>query len=226
MSFARLCATALLALAAPLSVAAAAHSEPEPVAEYRLPDGLWEVPVADPGSFDLIIAYAFGNRIPAGADPARTVGAPGPVNEELAAAVVRARGDRDIPVYAQIEIAEVLTAKYGLTGVVSIDPRRNPDGTLVYLSTLGVAEQVADLRGAAAATDVAGVVAFGDHLWRATYSTAATGFDAYAPAGVAMPDRYDPESGQPWTTGPEKYLPVDYLGRAQLLQSTGFRGFR
>ncbi|MEV0245064.1 hypothetical protein AB0H76_00595 [Nocardia sp. NPDC050712] len=224
MKFRRRCAATLVALIAPLSAQATAHAAP--AGGFELPNGLWEVPAAAPDSFSLIIAYAFGNRIPAGADPARTIGAPGPVNEALAEAVVRARGDRQIPVYAQIEIAEVLTAKYGMTGVVSIDPRRNPDGTLVYLSTLGVAEQVASLRGAAAETDRAGVVAFGDHLWRATYSTTVRGFAAYAPAGIPMPDRYDPESGQAWTTGPEKYLPVDLLGRAQLLQATGLDGFR
>ncbi|MEV6277974.1 hypothetical protein [Nocardia sp. NPDC051832] len=222
MRFTRLCAAITIALIAPLSAQAAAHAEPS---GFHLPSGLVETPVAAPESFSLIIAYAFGNRIPAGADPARTIGEPGPVNEALAEAVVRARAGRDIPVYAQVEIAEVLTAKYGMTDVVSIDPRRNPDGTLVYLSTLGVAEQVAGMRGAASESDVAGVVAFHDHLWRATYSTTVTGFAAFAPAGIAMPSRYDPQSGQAWTTGPEKYLPVDYLGRAQLLQATGFRGF-
>ncbi|MFC9893721.1 hypothetical protein ACFVMC_08515 [Nocardia sp. NPDC127579] len=147
------------------------------------------------------------------------------MNEALAQAVVRTRGGHDIPVYAQTEIAEVLITKYGLADVVSIDPRRNPDGTLEYLSTLGVAEQVAALRGPGVGNR-AGVVAFEDHLWRATYSTTVRGFDAYAPAGIPMPREYDPQSGQPWTTGPEKYLPVDYLGRAQLLQSTGFPEFR
>ncbi|WP_327144078.1 hypothetical protein [Nocardia sp. NBC_01327] len=179
---------------------------------------LWTVPTAPAGTATLIVAYSFGNRLPAGVDSTRTIGDPGPVNEALAAAVVAARGDRDIPVYAQTEIAEVLKSRYGMTDVVAIDPDRAADGTLVYLSTDGVAAKVAQLRGTAVATDTAAVVAFRDHLWRATRTTAKRGFDAFAPAGVAMPDQYDPQSGQLWTTSPILYLPTDFAGRLALLK--------
>ncbi|MET9487603.1 hypothetical protein [Nocardia sp. NPDC006630] len=179
---------------------------------------LWTVPTAPADTATLIVAYSFGNRLPAGADSTRTIGEPGPVNEALAAAVVAARGDRGIPVYAQTEIAEVLKSRYGMTDVVAIDPDRAADGTLVYLSTDGVAAKVAQLRGTAVATDMAAVVAFQDHLWRATRTTAERGFDAFAPAGVAMPDQYDPQSGQLWTTSPILYLPTDFAGRLALLK--------
>ncbi|MFI9504402.1 hypothetical protein [Nocardia sp. NPDC052566] len=204
---------------AALALLAAASWQPTATAEVpeQVSAELWAVPTAPAETFSLIIAYSFGNRLPEGVDPARTVGEPGPVNEALADAVMAARGDRDIPVYAQTEIAEVLRARYGLADVVAIAPDRTPDGTLVYLSTDGVAARVAGLRGAVAPTDVAGVVAFHDHLWRATRTTAANGFRAYAPQGVAMPDRYDPQSGQPWTTSPVLYLPTDYAGRLRLL---------
>ncbi|WP_244976059.1 hypothetical protein [Nocardia huaxiensis] len=182
------------------------------------PLDLWTVPTAPADSATLIVAYSFGNRIPAGLDSTREVGEPGPVNEELAAAVVAARGDRAVPVYAQTEIAEVLRSRYGLTDVVSIDPDRAADGTLVYLSTDGVAAKVAELRGAALTSDRAAVVAFQDHLWRATRTTAKRGFEAFAPAGVTMPSVYDPESGQPWTTSPVLYLPTDFAGRLALLK--------
>ncbi|WP_232852006.1 hypothetical protein [Nocardia acididurans] len=182
------------------------------------PVDLWTVPTAPADSASLIVAYSFGNRIPAGVDATRVIGEPGPVNEALAAAVIAARGDRTVPVYAQTEIAEVLRTRYGLTDVVSIDPERNADGTLVYLSTDGVAAKVAELRGAAAASDTAAVVAFRDHLWRATRTTAKRGFQAFAPAGVTMPGEYDPQSGQLWTTSPVLYLPTDYAGRLALLK--------
>ncbi|WP_067701707.1 hypothetical protein [Nocardia jejuensis] len=204
------------ALADTASVAAAQAPEaaaPAPVAARDL----WTVPAAPADSASLIVAYSFGNRIPAGVDPARTVGEPGPVNAALASTVMAVRGDRDLPVYAQTEIAEVLKSRYGLTDVITIDPRRDPDGTLVYLSTDGVAAEIAALRGSAVATDRAAVVAFGDHLWRATATTAEHGFDAFAPQGIPMPNQYDPESGQLWTRSPLLYLPTDFAGRLALL---------
>ncbi|MRH90859.1 hypothetical protein GFY24_26045 [Nocardia sp. SYP-A9097] len=178
----------------------------------------WPVPAAPAASATLIVAYSFGNRIPAGVDSARTIGEPGPVNEALAAAVMATRGDRSVPVYAQTEIATVLKSRYGLTDVISIDPERAADGTLVYLSTDGVAAKVAELRGASVASDSAAVVAFHDHLWRATRTTGKHGFNAFAPADVTMPSTYDPQSGQIWTTSALLYLPTDMLGRLALLK--------
>lgn len=207
--------TALVAAAMLGTMAAAGSVHAAPPAAAADP---WTVPAAPAESASIIVAYSFGNRIPAGADPARTVGEPGPVNTELAAAVVAARGGRNVPIYAQTEIAEVLRTAYGLTDVVAIDPDRAADGTLVYLSTDGVAAKIAELRGGAVAGERAAVVAFADHLWRATRTTAAHGFDAFAPAGVAMPNRYDPQSGQLWTTSPLLYLPTDFAGRLALLR--------
>ncbi|MFE3022544.1 hypothetical protein [Nocardia tengchongensis] len=178
---------------------------------------LWPVPTAPADQFTFLMAYSFGNRIPAGADPARTEGDPGPVNEALAAAVVAARGTRTIPVYAQTVIADVLRTRYGMTDVIPIEADRQPDGTLTYLSTDGAAKKVAALRGPSHDTDTVGVIAFKDHLWRATYTTRANGFHAYAPAGITMPSQYDPQSSQPWTTSAPVYLPVDLAGRIPLL---------
>lgn len=208
-------AAAAMVGAALCQVPATAFATPEPAPPVT---DLWTVPTAPVGDFTLLIAYSFGNRMPAGADPARTEGEPGPVNEELAAAVVAARGDRDIPVYAQTVVADVLRSRYGMTDVVAIEADRNPDGTLTYLSTDGAAEKVATLRGSRRETDVAGVIAFGDHLWRATRTSVVNGFRAYAPAGVAMPAQYDPQSAQPWTRSQLAYLPVDYAGRLSLLR--------
>ncbi|MEV6774176.1 hypothetical protein AB0N05_36625 [Nocardia sp. NPDC051030] len=189
-----------------------------PPAAVNAPQDLWTIPTAPAESATLIVAYSFGNRIPAGVDPATTIGEPGPVNADLAATVMAARGDRNTPVYAQTEIAEVLKSRYGLTDVIVIDPERQPDGTLVYLSTDGVAAKVAELRGAAVSTDAVAVVAFRDHLWRATATTAKHGFNAFAPQGLPMPDTYDPLSGQAWTTSPFLYLPTDFAGRLALLK--------
>lgn len=219
----------LLALAAaPAQAAIAAETPPvaDPPGSSRSQDGtgsgdVWAVPTLPTDQFTLIVAFSFGNRMPAGADPERTEGEPGPVNEALADTVVAARGARDIPVYAQTPIADVLRTKYGMDDVVAIAADVRPDGTLAYLSTDGAAAKVAALRGASQATDVAGVVAFGDHQWRATRTAEANGFRAYAPLGISMPGEYDPQSGQVWTRSREVYLPTDYAARIPLLIETG-----
>ncbi|APE34031.1 hypothetical protein BOX37_08645 [Nocardia mangyaensis] len=208
---------ALVAVVAALSFPLLATSPALAAPPIEEPAALWTVPTAETREFSVLIAFSFGNRIPEGVDPQRTVGDPGPVNEALAAATVAARAGRDIPVYAQTEIATVLRSEYGLRDVVSIDPTRAADGTLVYLSTDGVAAEVAALRGPAASEDVAGVVAFQDHLWRAVYTSRARGVTAFAPREVPMPSEYDPQSGQPWTTSRERYLPTDYAGRVPVL---------
>lgn len=166
---------------------------------------------------DTLVAYSFGTRIEEGDDPDRGIVSPGPVNEELAASVVRALDGRDIPVYAQFEIAEVLTTRYGLEGVHVINPVKNPDGTVTYLSTDGVAAQVASEMGTAVSTATVGVIAFQDHLWRSTYTSRVNGLHAFALSDVEMPSEYDQLSGQEWTRSPEAYLPRDYAGRAALL---------
>ncbi|TJZ79444.1 hypothetical protein FCG67_07365 [Rhodococcus oryzae] len=219
----------LLALvAAPVPAAIAAETPPVADApgssQPQVGTGsgdVWSIPALPADQFTLIVAFSFGNRMPAGADPERTEGEPGPVNEALADTVVAARGDRDIPVYAQTPIADVLRTKHGMDDVVAIAADVRPDGTLAYLSTDGAAAKVAALRGASQATDVAGVVAFGDHQWRATRTAEANGFRTYAPLGISMPGQYDPQSGQAWTRSPGVYLPTDYAARIPLLIQSG-----
>ncbi|WP_461665608.1 hypothetical protein [Gordonia sputi] len=203
--------TIALALMASLAAFAPAHASPQ-----RGVDPV-HIPTRSAKDFSLLIAYSFGNRIPPGVDATRTVGEPGPVNEALAESAIRTRGNRTIPIYAQTEIARVLHAKFHAAGVVEIPPDRKPDGTLVYLSTNGVAAKVAQLRGPSARVDVAGIVAFSDHQWRAVYTTRANGLDAYAPVDIAMPSTYDPFSGQDWTRSRSAYLPRDYAARLALL---------
>lgn len=199
-------------------IAAFAIAQPAAAAPRQSPpQDLWTVPTRPASDFTILVAYSFGNRIPAGVDPTRTVGQPGPVNEALADAIVATRGTRTVPIYAQTEIASVLRGKYGLTDVIEIGPDQAPDGTLVYLSTDGVAKKVASLRGPRAGDDVVGVIAFSDHQWRSVYTTVAAGFHAYGPGGMAMPATYDPLSGQDWTRSRESYLPRDIAGRVALL---------
>ena len=107
-----------LVLAAGLSLAAPAHSAPP---AQRGIDPV-HTPTRAATDFTFLIAYSFGNRIPSGVDPTRTVGEPGPVNEALADAAVRTRGDRSIPIYAQTEICLLYTSPSPRDGLLSRMP--------------------------------------------------------------------------------------------------------
>ncbi|MFI6648898.1 hypothetical protein ACIBI8_14930 [Streptomyces sp. NPDC050529] len=181
----------------------------------------WHPETAPPADCDFILAFGFGNRPPAGGgDPAKVRYEPGPVNEELADAVARVRARRDVPVYAQWEIARFLDFKYGMSDVTSIEPVVAPDGTITYLSTDGVAAQVAEARKRVpGGAGTACVIGFRDHHKRCVQTTRDRGLKAYAPRGFSMPHTYDPESGQPWTRRRDLYLVNDMLAQWSVLRA-------
>ncbi|MEV8545150.1 hypothetical protein [Streptomyces sp. NPDC051572] len=182
----------------------------------------WHPETAPLKKFDFIVAYAFGNRLPAGGgDPTKVLAEPGPVNEELADTIARIRAARrDLPVYAQWEIARRLESKYGMTDVTSIEPEIAADGTITYLSTDGVAAQVVDHRKQApGGVGTACVVGFRDHHKRCVQTTRDRAMPAYAPAGFAMPHTYDLESGQAWTRRRDLYLVHDMLAQWTVLRA-------
>ncbi|GAA2357213.1 hypothetical protein GCM10010376_94640 [Streptomyces violaceusniger] len=171
----------------------------------------WTPAAAPISEFDFLIAYAFGNRPPAnGGDPAKVLAEPGPMNELLADVVARIRTKRTMTVYAQWEIAHFLKTKYNMSQVIAIDPVIAEDGTITYLSTDGVAAQVAEQRKSnPGGLGTAGVVGWRDHIKRCVLTTEGRGMTALAPEGFTMPDTYDPESGQPWTRRRDLYLVHD-----------------
>jgi hypothetical protein len=173
----------------------------------------WHPPTAAVDGFDFIVAYGFGNRPPeGGGDPTRVLYEPGPVNEQLADTVALLRQKRNVPVYAQWEIARFLDSKYGMADVTSIEPVIAGDGTITYLSTDGVAAQVAALRNGRPGS-AAGVVGFRDHIKRCVQTTRDRGMQAYAPEGVDMPGTYDLQSGQAWTRRRDLYLVHDMFAQ-------------
>ena len=104
--------------------------------------------------------------------------------------------------------------------VTSIEPVTEADGTITYLSTDGVAAQVADARkNLPGGIGTACVVGFRDHHKRCVQTTRDRGMTAYAPRGVAMPDTYDTESGQAWTRTRELYLVHDMAAQWQVLRA-------
>ncbi|MEV0095908.1 hypothetical protein [Streptomyces sp. NPDC050738] len=180
----------------------------------------WHPETIAPERLDFIVAYGFGNRPPAGGgDPAKVLPEPGPVNEELADTVARIRRRRTVPVYAQWEIARFLESKYRMKNVTSIEPVIAPDGTITYLSTDGVAAQVAEARKhVPGGIGTAGVVGFRDHVKRCVQTTRDRGMTAYAPRGFEMPGTYDPESGQAWTRRRDLYVVHDMAAQWQVLR--------
>ncbi|HEM8497620.1 hypothetical protein DN523_02165 [Burkholderia multivorans] len=187
----------------------------------------WALPTIPAAQVGAIVAYSFGNRPNAASGNTSSTGGnqsalpdPGPVNEALADAVYRIRQLKPVKVYAQWEIARFLVSKYGMgTDVLtSIEPVIASDGSIVYLSTAGVAAAAVQRAGGAAAMGNVAVVGHRDHAKRCIQTSQQAGMQAAAVAEVALPTVYDPQSGQPWTRNRSLYLVHDMyaqlLGRA------------
>ena len=166
-------------------------------------------PTVPDDEVDSVVVYAFGNRVAADGTLS-----PGPVNEALAEATAAFVADHPVPVFAQWEVADLLTGS-GVPDVTSIDPDTGPDGEVVYLSTAGVAEKAVGLAGEQGVDlGQVGVIGFADHAVRCVLTSRAAGMtDAAVPAGVDLPGEYDPASGQEWTRDREAYLLTDLQGR-------------
>lgn len=180
----------------------------------------WTYPRMPARDADALIAYSFGNRIPeAGADhqalgPDGSV--PGPINARLAEIVSGIRAVKDIPVYAQWEIAAILQDTYHMDRVIPIYPERGADGKIIYLSTEGVARAVLHHAGSAAALGRAGIVGHRDHVKRCILMSQSVGLTAAAIDGIPLPVDYDMLSGQPWTRDRATYLLGDMLAQLSM----------
>ncbi|MGW1911687.1 hypothetical protein ACWCQS_13355 [Streptomyces sp. NPDC002076] len=180
----------------------------------------WHPETAQLDRFDFIVGYSFGKRPAQSGYPEKTLPEPGPVNEELADTIARIRERRNVPVYAQWEIARFLRSAHGVDDVTSIEPVVAEDGTITYLSTDGVAGQVLEYRKkASGGIGTACVVGFRDHHKRCVQTTRDRGMTAYAPRGFTMPHTYDPHSGQPWTRRRDLYLVHDMAAQWQVLRA-------
>lgn len=182
-----------------------------------------EMPVEQVGA---VIAFSFGNRIgdgqsiPDGQIQHRDRSIPGPVNASLADAVHAIRLARDVPVYAQWEIAEVLKEKYGMDRVVSIVPEPGADGKVVYLSTDGVAKAAMRHAGSGEGLRHAAVVGHRDHVKRCILVSRDNGLtQAAAARGIPLPMDYDALSGQPWTRSRDLYLLSDITAQLTMMRT-------
>jgi hypothetical protein len=171
-------------------------------ARFVLDDVLtWRSPGMDPQRFKTILAFTFGNRMAPNGNRS-----PGPVNEDIARVAALVQRRCGAVVYAQWEVAEALAPILPGAAVVPIHPDRDARAEPIYLGTLAVIHRVLAQAGGAAALGTVGIVAFRDHLRRCVRTARALGLDAHAPAGVAMPELYDPQSGQPWCRSRLAYL--------------------
>ncbi|HEY3848396.1 MAG TPA: hypothetical protein VGL95_14915 [Acetobacteraceae bacterium] len=167
----------------------------------------WRAPLIAPEQTTTLLAFTFGNRmLPNGNRE------PGPVNQALADVVATLHRRTGTRVFAQWEVAAALAGRVPDALLTAINPGRDARGEPVYLSTSGVLEEIARLAEPASLGCV-GIVAFADHLYRCVMTARRLGFDAHAPSGVAMPDVYDPQSGQAWCRHRLAYLLHDIMIR-------------
>ena len=164
--------------------------------------------------FDSLLVFAFGNRITPDGELL-----PGLVNEELARITEGLAQEHQVPVFAQWEIADLLVAA-GVQNVISVTPDYAPDGTVIYLSTDGVArkalvlsEEVGIRLGRAA------VLGHRDHVERCRRTAIKAGIEIVAIPNELMPSMYDAESGQEWTRSRDVYLKADAYAMRLLNES-------
>ncbi|MGF1683939.1 hypothetical protein [Photobacterium minamisatsumaniensis] len=156
-----------------------------------------------------ILAFAFGNRtLPNGNQ------LPGPMNEALADAVVEIYHQTRKPVYAQWEIAQAIDKRVPEQHLFAIYPRLTAKGTIDYLCTKGVAERAVELAGGIDNMGKTVVVGFYEHSLRTIDTAKELGIDAYAPAGIELPNNYDKKSGQQWTRDHLTYVMHEIRTRA------------
>lgn len=186
----------------------------------------WEYPTFAVREADSVVAYSFGYRSATGkvdpntglSDGAETP-EPGPVNAMLADAVHAIARVRPVRVYAQWEIAQVLTAKHGMKDIVPIHPVKGPDGKTIYLSTDGVAKAVVAHAGSAQALGKVAVVGHRDHVKRCVLVSRDNGMAAAVAREVPLPVEYDPQSAQPWTRRRDAYLLSDLIAQLSMTRN-------
>jgi hypothetical protein len=160
----------------------------------------WQTPTTQLKDIRALVAFSFGNRMLKNGNLI-----PGPINLELAHVAIRVFEQARCKVYAQWEIAESIGTGIPAKFLYTINPEVNgKDGTLNYLSTFGVIQQVQSMTEGRSGKFV--VVAHRDHAWRCFSLMQKAGFpNTYAPP-FGLPTQFDPLSAQPWTRNRYAYL--------------------
>jgi hypothetical protein len=157
----------------------------------------WKPKTISPKESNTIVAYAFGNRILPNGNRL-----PGPMNEELADITVKLYQESGAHVFAQWEIAEAIGARIHKEDLTIIYPELDDKANVIYLSTKGVAQSIANTNNLGKVV----IIAFQDHAKRCLETSQKVGMDAYMPENYQMPNQYDAQSGQPWTRDRVSFL--------------------
>ncbi|CAH0536553.1 hypothetical protein [Vibrio marisflavi] len=186
--------------------------EDKPAAEYAAKFILnqlltWKGKELSVNQADSILAYSFGNRVLPNGNQT-----PGPMNQELANTVVEIYKQTGKPVYAQWEIATAIGKRIPSDKLFYINPVVNSDGSVTYLSTIGVAEEAVKLSGGDLGKTI--VVAFYEHSLRAIDTSKEFGIEAYAPKEIELPHHYDAQSGQAWTRDKNTFIMHEISNRS------------
>ncbi|KKB64658.1 hypothetical protein WM40_04395 [Robbsia andropogonis] len=154
----------------------------------------WDLPFIPAAQISSIIAFSFGDR------PGASTPLPGPINEAIADAVNQLYTLKPVMVYAQAEVASVLTTKYGMStnNLQSVHPPAvASSGKVTYPTLDDVAVAILALKTNAAALGTVGVITHRDQTKRAIQTCTAHGMTAYAPNDITLPRNYDPHASQP-----------------------------
>ncbi|MCP3967074.1 MAG: hypothetical protein GY750_11575 [Lentisphaerae bacterium] len=165
----------------------------------------WTPKTIDISKGDYILAYAFGNEIDHNGNKL-----PGKMNKALADLIVKIYNKIHKPVYAQWEIAQCIGNRIPRNMLHPIYPQITLEGEVIYLSTIGVAKDFARQVGRNSLKNAKVIIiAFKDHARRCVATSINNGINAYAPADYELPERYDSNSGQPWTRDKQTYMLQD-----------------
>ncbi|MFM0731845.1 hypothetical protein PQQ52_15295 [Paraburkholderia sediminicola] len=189
----------------------------------------WDLPSIPVAQIGAIVAYSFGDRPAAASGANSTSGAgqsqlpqPGPINEEIADAVHQLVQSKPVMVYAQWEVASVLTAKYQMSSAnlhTVAPPTVASNGTVSYPALDDVAAAIIALQGTAAALGTVAVVTHRDQAKRAIQTSRAHGMNAYAAQGVTSPVDYDAQASQPANRRRDLYLLNDMMNQFATLRA-------
>ncbi|MGA9918181.1 MAG: hypothetical protein WBR17_37130 [Paraburkholderia sp.] len=188
----------------------------------------WDLPLIPAAQVSTIVAYSFGDRPNAangsssGSGTAQsTLPLPGPINEEIADAVYKLYQLKPVMVFAQWEVASVLTSKYQMNSS-NLQPVLPPvvasNGTVTYPAVAQVAAAVIALEGTAVMGTVA-IVTHRDQAKSAIQTSRALGMNAYAAQEITLPVDYDSQASQPTNRRRDLYLLSDMTNQFATLRA-------
>lgn len=181
----------------------------------------WDLPSIAAAQINAIVAYGFGDR-PATTSGQSALPVPGPINEAIADAVHQLYQLKPVMVYAQSEVASVLTSKYQMnsTNLQAVSPPTvASNGTISYPALTDVASAIVALKGSAAALGTVAVVTHRDQAKRAIQTSKASGMSAYAAQGIPLPVSYDAQASQPAYRRRDLYLLSDMTSQFATLRA-------